>query len=216
MNIASQFLKQVIEGLYQFTGDYGVAIVLITLIVRVLMIPLNMKQRGQMERQRELTDEVERLKVKYKDKPQKLQAEMQKLYQEKGLGGAGCLVTLISFPIMMCLYTAIRLTVAAGATTVLLPWAASLLVRDETMILPAATLAVQLLPQCYPYIRFFRELNLQKTSPSMILALAAMNCVFVFVLPSGVGLYYFVSGLFSAMEQLAANIYAARRRRCAA
>lgn len=214
MNIASQFLKQVIEGLYQFTGDYGVAIVLITLIIRVLMIPLNLKQKKQREQQQEISGEVERLKAKYKNKPQKLNEEMQKLYQEKGMGGLGCLVTLIPFPVMMCLYTAIRLTAAAGAATVLLPWAASLLVRDETLILPIATLAVQLLPQCYPYIRFFRELNLQKMSPSMILALVAMNSTFVFLLPCGVGLYYFTSGLFTAIEQLAANIYALRRRSC--
>lgn len=214
MNIASQFLKQVIEGLYQFTGDYGMAIVMITLIVRALMIPVNVKQRKQMKRQQELTGEVEWLKVKYKNNPGKLNEEMQKLYQEKGAGGVGCLVTLIPFPIMMCLYTAIRLTASAGTTTVLLPWVGSLLVRDQTLILPVATLAVQMVPQCYPYIHFFRELNLQKTSFSMILALLVMNSVFVFVLPSGVGLYYFVTGLFSALEQLVTNILALRHRTC--
>ena len=93
----------------------------------------------------------------------------------------------------------------------LLPWVASLLVRDQRMILPVATLIVQFLPQLYPYIRYFKELELQKMSASMVLAMLAMNSMFVFVIPSGVGLYYFVSGVFTALEQLAVNVWSVKK-----
>lgn len=202
MNLFVQGLRQGIEWIYQLTGDYGVAIVIITIAIRLFLLPLNIQQRKQMKKQQEISREVERLKEKYKNNPQKMNGEMQKLYQEKGIGGAGCLMSFIQFPIMMCLYQGIRLTAAAGTATLLLPWVSSLLVRDQAFVLPAATLIVQFLPQVYPYISSFKGLNLQKMSPSMMVTMLLMNSMFVFAIPSGVGLYYFVSGVFSAAEQL--------------
>ncbi len=209
--MVAQGVKQMIEWTYSLSGDYGVAIVMVTLVIRLLLIPLNIQQRKQMKKQQEISREAERLKEKYKKNPQKMNDELQKLYQEKGFGMAGCLMSFVQFPIMICLYNGIRLIAAAGTTTVLLPWVASLLVRDQRMILPVATLIVQFLPQLYPYIRYFKELELQKMSASMILAMLAMNSMFVFVIPSGVGLYYFVSGVFTALEQLAVNVWSVRK-----
>lgn len=197
--------------MYSFTGDYGVAIALITVVVRALLVPLNVKQRAQMQKQQEISGEAEKLKEKYKNNPQKMNEELQKLYQEKGIGGLGCLLNFIQLPVMMCLYNGIRLTAAAGTATVLLPWVSSLLMRDQTLILPAATLMIQFLPQTYPYIRYFRELNLQKMTLPMALTLLFANSMFVFMIPSGVGLYYFVSGLFTAVEQLVVHVLAVRR-----
>lgn len=211
MDILVQGIKQVIEWIYGFCGDYGVAIVMITVAIRMLLLPLNVQQRKQMEKQQEISREVERLKEKYKNDQQKMNAELQKLYQEKGTGAGGCLMSFLQFPIMICLYNAIRLTAAAGTATVLLPWVSSLLVRDKTLVLPIATLIIQLLPQTFPYIRYFKALNLQKASMPMVLILLLTNSMFAFVIPSGVGLYYFVSGLFGAAEQLVFYIMSVRK-----
>lgn len=212
MNILSEGLRQIMEWLYGFGGDYGVAIVLVTVLVRLLLLPLNAKQRKQMKKQQEISGQVEVLKERYRKNPQKLNDELQKLYKREGTGAGGCLIGFLQFPIMMCLYYAIQATAAAGTATVLLPWVSSLLKRDQTLILPVITLVVQILPQTYPYIRFFKELNLQKMPLPMILSTLFMNSLFVFVIPSGVGLYYFVSGLFSAVEQLVVNVLAVRRK----
>lgn len=211
MDFFVQILRQAIEWIYGFCGDYGIAIVLITAAIRVLLLPLNIRQRKQMRKQQEIAGEAEALREKYKNQQQKLNEELGKLYQEKGTGMGSCLVSFLQFPIMMCLYNGIRLTAAAGAATVLLPWVSSLLVRDRTMILPIATLAVQLLPQTYPYIRYFRALNLQKMPVQMILILLLTNSMFAFAIPSGIGLYYFASGLFTAVEQLAVYMFSVRR-----
>lgn len=213
MEILAQGFRQVIEWIYTFSGDYGIAIVWITIAIRVILLPLNIQQRKQMERQQTLSEEVEKLKKKYRNDEQKLKQELQKLYQEKGTGGSGCLITLLQFPVMMCLYNGIRMTAAAGAATVLLPWVSSLLARDRTLILPTATLIVQFLPQTYPYLRYFKALNLRKLSPPMAVTLLLMNGMFAFMIPSGVGLYYFVSGLFSAAEQLTVYIFTLRKHR---
>lgn len=164
-----------------------------------------------MKRQQEISREAEVLKAKYKGNQQKMNEELQKLYQEKGFGGGGCLVTLIQFPVMMCLYNGIHLTAAAGAATVLLPWVSSLLAKDQTYILPVATVVVQFLPQLYPYISFFQVLKLQKISLPVAFSLLLANGMFAFMIPSGVGLYYLVSGLFSAVEQLIAYSVSARK-----
>lgn len=211
MNLFITGMRQVIEWIYGMTGDYGIAIVLITALIRSLLVPFHIRQRKQQKKQQEIAEEAERVKIKYKSDKQKRNEELQKLYQEKGGVGSGCLLTLLQFPIMIGLYNGIRLTAAAGTATVLLPWVSSLLTKDRTFILPIVTVIVQSLPYLYSYIGYFKILKLQKLSPPMVLTLLLVNGMFAFMIPAGVGLYYFVSGVFSAIEQLAVNIFSARK-----
>lgn len=133
MNIFVDGLRWVIEWMYGLSGDYGVAIVLVTVAIRMLMIPLNIRQREQLQKQQVISQKAEALKERYKKNPQKQNEELQRLYQSEGTGAGGCLLTLLQFPIMMCLYHGIRLTAAAGTTTVLLPWVSSLLDRKSVV-----------------------------------------------------------------------------------
>lgn len=213
MNSLVPIFQSVIEWIYGFTGDYGAAIVVLTLVIRMILIPVNVLQRRQVERQREVSREAEKIKEKFRKNERKQQEELQKLYERKGLGMGSCFMSLLQLPIMISLYNAIRICAAAGTTTVLLPWVSSLLLRDRTLFLPITTLVVQMLPQLYPYIRLFRELNLQKSSLSMLLVLLLTNSMFVFVIPAGVGLYYLVSGMFTAAEQFIYNIIDVYRQR---
>ena len=64
MEILAQIFETMINGIYDFTGDYGVAIVVITLIIRACMVPLNIKQRAQMKKQKEISVQIEQLKAK--------------------------------------------------------------------------------------------------------------------------------------------------------
>ena len=70
---------------------------------------------------------------------------------------------------------------------------------------------IQILPQAYPYLSLFKGLQLQKAPLPTILILLLSNSFFVFAIPSGVGLYYFVSGLFVALEQFIMNLIEARK-----
>ena len=211
MEMLAQLFGLLINGIYGLTKDYGVAIVIITIAIRACLIPLNIRQRQQMKKQQETSKEVEALKAKYGKNQEKLNQELQKLYQKNGTGMGSCLLPFLQFPIMYGLYHAIQLVTLAGATTVLLPWVASILVRDQLLILPIATILVQILPQTYPYLKFFKDLKLQKAPVATILILLLTNSFFVFVIPSGIGLYYFVSGLFGAIEQFIVNLIEVRR-----
>lgn len=210
MELLTQVFELFINGIYALTKDYGIAIVIITIAIRSCLIPLNIRQRKQMKQQQQTAQQVEALKMKYAKNPKKLEEELQKLYQQNGTGMGSCLLSFLQLPIMYGLYKAIQLITFAGATTILLPWVTSILVRDQLLILPIATIIVQILPQTYPYIGFLKGLKLQKTSlPAMFILLLTNSC-FVFAIPSGLGLYYFVSGLFVALEQFILNLIDAR------
>ncbi len=195
------------------TGDYGIAIILITLITQTFLLPLTFKQRSQAKKQQSITEKISAIKDKYKKDPQKMEYELQKLYQDNGLGTGNCLMLFLPLPIMIGLYRVIRSTSTATSTTMLLPWISSLLQRDHTFILPLVTLIMQCLPQLYPYMNLFKELRLQKTSPSQILVLLFMNSLYIFTIPSGVGLYCLTSGIFQALSQFAMNLFEIRKNR---
>ena len=93
-------------------GAYGVAIVVLTICIRLILSPLQqfqlVTQRKSMLEQRKLAPEVGELRKKYKKEPQKLQAEMTKLYAEHGInpfaGLVGCLPLVVQLPILTALY----------------------------------------------------------------------------------------------------------------
>ena len=201
MNAIADLVGKIVLQFYGLTGDYGIAIVMITLSIKFLLLPLNIKQRKHLEKQKEVSQKVAEIQKKYANNQNKMNEEMQKVYAENGLGSMGCLSTLIQMPIMIGLYHGIKNVITADKTSVLLPWVSSLLLSDTTRILPIATLVLQIIPMLFPYMNCFEKKEMQKTPVSTILMILVMNGMFVFMIPSGVGLYYFVSSLFTVIEQ---------------
>ncbi|MEA4848330.1 MAG: YidC/Oxa1 family membrane protein insertase [Clostridiaceae bacterium] len=85
--------------------NYGVAIILLTVIIRVLMMPLSIKQYQSASEMSEIQPQIQEIQKKYKDDREKLNEEMMKLYQENKVNPAGgCLPLLIQMPILFALY----------------------------------------------------------------------------------------------------------------
>ena len=206
MNVIADFIGQVVQVFYAFTGDYGIAIVMITLAIKLLLLPLNIKQRAQLERQKEVSQKVAEIQKKYANNQNKMNEELQKVYAENGVESFGCLSTLIQMPIMIGLYHGIRSVITEDAKSMLLPWISSLLLSDATGILPIGTLILQVLPMLFPYMPCFERKQMQKTPMGTIIMLLVMNGMFVFMIPSSVGLYYFVSSLFTVAEQFLSHL----------
>lgn len=202
MNLLYEGIRRLMELLYGICGDYGVAIVWITVMIRLCMAPLNQKQHQLLKKQQKLSSEAEKIKKKHRNNKEKINAELEKLYRAEGTGSMGCLLSLLQFPIMLALYHGIRRAVVVDVGTVLLPWVPSLLMRDSTFILPIITVIIQMLPQLMPYVGFFKCLNLQKMSIPMIFIMLLMNSWFACMLPAGIELYYMISGLFVSVEQV--------------
>ena len=202
MSSLYEMIRRLLELLYGICGDYGIAIVLITVMVRLCLVPFHQKQRQSLKKQQKLSADAEKIKQKYRQNKEKMDQELQKLYQREGIGSMGCLLSFLQFPIMLILYNGIRQAVAVDVGTILLPWIPSLLMRDASYILPLITVFIQIFPQLMPYIGFFKSLNLQKMSMPMILIMLLMNGWFACMLPAGIELYYMVSGLFTVTEQV--------------
>lgn len=211
MNSFIELLEQMIKWLFFITHDYGISIVIITIGVRLLLLPFNIKQRKQMIKQQEISKQVEEIKNKYKNNKEMQEKELVKFYSKNGIGMGSCLTTFIQFPVMICLYKAIRHITAIECGTIILPWISSLQMKDPFFVLPIATIIVPTLPQLYPYLRIFATLNIQKQTGSMLISMIIMNSIFVFMIPSGIGIYYFVSGLFQSVEQFIYNIICTRK-----
>jgi YidC/Oxa1 family membrane protein insertase len=85
--------------------SYGIAIILMTIIIRLLILPLGVKQIRSSLIMNKIQPEIKKLQDKYKKDPQKMQKEMTKLYKEKGASPfSGCLPLLIQWPILIALY----------------------------------------------------------------------------------------------------------------
>lgn len=211
MSFITQLFDRLIEWNYFFSHDYGIAIVMITLELRLLLLPLNIKQRKQMSRQQEISQKAETIRIQYKNDKEKQEKELARFYQKNGMGMGACMTSLIQIPIMICLYNAIRHVTAIECGTVLLPWVSSLLVKDPTFVLPIATLGIQIVQYLYPRLNMFSSLKHQKQSGSTVVTLLIANSFLVFMIPAGIGLYYFISGIFQFIEQFMYDLSSVRK-----
>ena len=95
--------------IYEATGNYGLAIIAFALLVNLIMTPFMAKSKKSMMRTSRLQPKIQELQKRHEGNQQKLNAEMQKLYQEEGINPmSGCLWSLIPFPILIALYSVIR------------------------------------------------------------------------------------------------------------
>ena len=95
--------------LYDWTGNYGISIILFAFIVNLILTPFMAKSKKSMMRSTRLQPRIQELQTRHAGNQQKLNEEMQKLYREEGVNPmSGCLWSLIPFPILIALYSVIR------------------------------------------------------------------------------------------------------------
>lgn len=109
--------------LYNWTSNYGVAVILFALVVKLIMLPFQLKSKKSMMRTSRMTPRLKELEKKFGNDQQRYQQELNKLYKEEGVNPmSGCIWSLIPFPILIALYRAIRfpLTTMMGVASDLL------------------------------------------------------------------------------------------------
>ena len=98
-----------VRTFYELTGSYGVALILFTLVIKLIMLPFQMKSKKSMIRMSRMSGKMEEIRKKYANNQAKMNEEMQRFYQEEGLNPmSGCLWSFIPFPILLALYSIIR------------------------------------------------------------------------------------------------------------
>jgi YidC/Oxa1 family membrane protein insertase len=216
------------NGVAEAIGAYGLAIMILTIMVRLLLAPLFHLQlrlsRRSMEQQKKIAPQLAEVRKKYKSDPQRQQQEMMALYKEHGvnpLGGlSGCLPALLQFPILTGLYyvfygNARNHTFAdhflfvphlndLPSTHALVPGLPiPTVVYLIIPLLAAGTTFVQsrMMQQPLSAVPTEQEQQTQQMTRTMQVMMPLMIAYFAIVTPAGLGLYWFVSNCFSIIQQ---------------
>ena len=94
---------------YNLTSSYGMAIILFTVAIKLIMLPFQMKSKKSMLRMNRMSGRMQEIQKKYANNQQKMGEELQKLYAEEGVNPmSGCLWSFLPLPILMALYSILR------------------------------------------------------------------------------------------------------------
>jgi YidC/Oxa1 family membrane protein insertase len=108
--------------IYSVVPNYAAAIIILTVLIRLLLLPFGFKQIKSMQHMQALQPELKALQKKYKNNKQKLQEEQMKMYREAGVNPlGGCLPLLLTLPFLFAMYAVIRPPVLAPNSTVVAP-----------------------------------------------------------------------------------------------
>ncbi|MBI4396272.1 MAG: membrane protein insertase YidC [Elusimicrobia bacterium] len=193
--------KIVLKVLYFFenvTHNYGWAIILLTLVIQILMIPLTLKSFQHSQRMKTLQPQIKKIQALYKSDPKRLNVEMLNLYQRHGLrfmGMEGCFPILIQLPVFWALYTTLRNAFELRHAP-WLGWIQDLSKYDPFYILPIL-MGVGMLAQ--------QKMTMASMDPAQARMMYIMPVIFIFFffkLPSGLVLYWFTQSLLTILIQL--------------
>lgn len=194
-------LSFVLEALYNLTdmagiGSYGLAIILLTVIVKMLLYPLTAKQVKSMKAMQELAPQLKKLQEKYKDKPQVMQQKVANLYKEAGVNPlAGCLPLLIQMPILMGMYYALFNFTYPSPEAAQFLWLPSMSEADPKYILPVLAAATT-----YWQTRQTSDPNNQQMKMMMYIMPVFIGWISL-NFPSGLVLYWVTMNLCQIVQQ---------------
>jgi YidC/Oxa1 family membrane protein insertase len=191
-------MQTALNFFYHLTDDigfpnYGLAIILLTLLIRILLSPLTIKQAKSMKAMQELGPKLAALQAQYKDKA-KQQEEIAKLYKKAGVNPmAGCLPSLIQMPVLASMFYALRNFSYISHPGFL--WIKTLAGRDPFYILPVLAAITTYISSRQTMVRS----GSQNAGMSVIMPLVIGYMAVHF--PAGLGLYWVVSNLFQIVQQ---------------
>lgn len=206
MNIILNIFNTALSYLYSITGDYGISIILLTALVRVILLPMSLKQRKSIQQQQVLSKEIEELKIKYKGNKDKFEQGMQKHYQQSAKSMLGCLVTLMQLPIISSLFTVVnKMPVQVG--TIIIPWVANIKMSDNYFIIPIIYALASLSPNLISYIPLFKTVTTVKVEKVNLAITSIFSLLITVKAPISIGIYLITTALFSLFEEIGYRLY---------
>ena len=187
--------------LYDFTdklgfGSYGLAIILLTVIIKIALYPLTAKQLNSMQAMQKIQPELKKLQKKYKDSPQILQQKMMELYQKEGVNPlAGCLPLLIQMPILMAMYYAL-FNFDYGEVAPSFLWLPSLSEPDPIYILPLLSAFTTFLQQKISMTEMTPQTKIMMIMMPLFIGWISLN------FPAGLVLYWVTMNVVQIVQQL--------------
>ena len=194
------FMTNALVFIHGLVGNYGLAIILFTLIIKLLLYPLTAKQTRSMREMQELQPEIKKIQNKYKDNKEKQQEEMMDLYKKHNINpAAGCLPMILQLIILIPLYRSILAMETIMQSSTFL-WIGTL--TNGSLAEPDVAIvilnAIVMIGQTY----LTQKMSGSGQKGNMMMWIMPLFIVFIgFQLPAGVLLYWFTSTLFTVVQQ---------------
>ncbi|GHC03757.1 membrane protein insertase YidC [Thermomonas carbonis] len=195
--VLSKPIHWLLTQLHKLTHNWGWAIVLLVVVIKLLLYPLSAAQYKSMAKMRKFQPRIEQLKERYGDDKQKFQMAMLELYKKEKINPAGgCLPILIQMPVFLALYYVLLEGVELRQAPWIMGWVNDLTARDPFFILPIVNGAVMWLTQKMTPMVGMDPMQ-KKMMQMMPLVMAVMFAFF----PAGLVLYWVTNGALGMAQQ---------------
>ncbi|NLI09452.1 MAG: membrane protein insertase YidC [Elusimicrobia bacterium] len=193
----SKLADSALHFFHSKTGNYGIAIILLSITIQIIIFPLSMKSYKAMAVMKKLQPEMQALQVKYKDDPKRMNTELMELYKKYGANPlSGCWPMLLQIPVFFALYTALRNSWNLHGASFAF-WIKDLSAKDPYYALPILMGALMFLQQ---------HISPQTGGdPAQAKIMKWMPLLFTFMflsLPSGLVIYWIINSFFSLGQTL--------------
>jgi YidC/Oxa1 family membrane protein insertase len=219
-------LKWLLMLFFKIIPNYGVAIILLTIFVKILMFPLTKKQSESTVKMQALAPKIKEIQTKYKDNPQKMNLEMSEFYKKEGYNPlSGCLPMIIQIPIFFAMYNLFNNHFDLRGAGFIPGWIPDLSLPEsvyhftnfqmpflgwtDIRALPFIYVGSQLL---YGMVTQTPE---QQGNAQMKMMLYVMPVIFFFILydvPSGLLIYWIMSNVLTLVQQLGINKFIVKKK----
>jgi YidC/Oxa1 family membrane protein insertase len=203
----TRFFSLFLTMLYSIIPNYGVAIIILTILVRVVTAPLTIKQMRSMERMRALSPKLKEIQAKYADDRPKQSEQTMALYKSEGVNPlGGCLPMLLQFPVFIGLFYALRSTIDLRQSP-FFGWIDDLSAPETLFEIPGVGLPIRVLPLIMGATMVLQQkitpMQADPAQAKMMMTVMPIMMTFVFYqFPSGLVLYWMVSNVLAITHQL--------------
>ncbi|MFM6929936.1 MAG: membrane protein insertase YidC [Bdellovibrio sp.] len=191
----SRPLLYVMKAFHSWVGNWGIAIIMLTLMVRLVVLPFNLMSAKSMKAMQKVQPIIQGLREKYKDDAMRLNTEMMAVMKQNGANPmGGCLPMLIQIPIFFALYRVIGSSIELYNSPFMF-WITDLSAHDKFYVLPVLMSVFMFIQQK------ITPSTMDPTQAKIMLFMPLVFSVFMLQLPSGLTLYMVVSTLFGIIQQ---------------
>ncbi len=193
-NLLKQFLALLLTTTDKYVGNFGVSIIIVTILIKIALLPLTLKQDKSMKEMKKLQPELEKIKEKYANDKQMLNIKTMELYKEHKVNPlGGCLPLLLQLPILFALFGVLRNGIIPKDSSFL--WL-KLSVPDPFYVLPVLNGAVSFFQQ-----KLMGSADSNPQMKNMMYIFPIMMIMFSLKMPSGLQLYWLTSSILAVVQQ---------------
>ena len=193
-NLLKQFLALLLTTTDKYVGNFGVSIIIVTILIKIALLPLTLKQDKSMKEMKKIQPELEKIKKDYAHDKQMLNIKTMELYKEHKVNPlGGCLPLLLQLPILFALFGVLRNGIIPKDSSFL--WL-KLSVPDPFYVLPVLNGAVSFFQQ-----KLMGSADSNPQMKNMMYIFPIMMIMFSVKMPSGLQLYWLTSSILAVVQQ---------------